>query len=239
MSALLITFSLLAYALAALLLWRERAWRAPLVLVAGSLVVLVLPFWMQLYHMLPEGRSVLSALSISASVAAVFGGPLIALPVLFFCAGLRQHWWTKNYAYVWAAYIVFVGYFLLLGRAMVVQGVVPALTLLGSRQSIVLSLLALLMAGVCLSIVFTLVSSRDYGAVASVVAIAVSGVLAMVLFWGLLGSPLWATRLLGVSGLSDRVALVLAGVCGLLILWGVHLLASVLHAGRRREFRWN
>jgi hypothetical protein len=239
MSALLIIFSLLAYALAALLLWRERAWRAPLVLVAGSLVVLVLPFWMQLYRVVPGNRSVLDAIEISPSVAAVFGGPLIALPVLFFCAGLRQRWWTKNYAFIWLAYAVFVGYFLLLGRAVVEQEFVPALQLLGTRETLVLALLALLMAGVCLSIVFTLISSRDYGAVVAVLAIVASGVLATVIFWGLLGSPLWATPLLGIETLSDTVALVLAGVCGVLILWGVHLLASVLHAGRRREFRWN
>jgi hypothetical protein len=71
MSALLIVFSLLAYALAALLLWRERAWRAPLVLVAGSLAVLSLPFWMQLYRVVPGRGSVLDALDVSTGAAGI------------------------------------------------------------------------------------------------------------------------------------------------------------------------
>ncbi len=148
MSALLIVFSLLAYALAALLLWRERAWRAPLVLVAGSLAVLSLPFWMQLYRVVPGRGSVLDALDVSTGVAAVFGGPLVALPALLYCAGLGQRWWTRHYALVWVAYAASVLYFLFLGRAMVNEGVVPNITLLGSRENVVLAVLALLMAGV-------------------------------------------------------------------------------------------
>ena len=238
MSALLILFSLLAYALAALLLWRERAWRAPLVLVAGSLTVLNLPFWMQLYRVLARGN-VLDALDVSTTVALLFGGPLVALPVLLFCAGLSMRWWSRHYAVVWGAYIVFVLYFLLVGRFMVGAGLVPSLTLLGSRETVVLSVLALLMAGVSLGILFTLVSTRDYSPLLSILVVSISGIIATLLFWGLLGSPLWAVRFLGVSSLPRLVILGLTLLSALLVLWGVHLIASVLHAGRRHEFRWH
>lgn len=239
MSALLIVFSLLAYALAALLLWRERAWRAPLVLVAGSLAVLSLPFWMQLYRVVPGRGSVLDALNVSTGVAAVFGGPLVALPALLYCAGLGQRWWTRHYALVWIAYAASVLYFLFVGRAMVNEGVVPNITLLGSRENFVLALLALLMAGVSLVMIYTLVSTRDYDPLRATLFVALSGVAAMVLFWGLLGSPLWATPLLGLRTLPSVAVLGIAAVCALLAFWGVHLVASILHAGRRREFRWN
>jgi hypothetical protein len=237
MTSLLIVFSVLAYALAALLLWYERSWRAPLVIVAGSLTVLVLPFWLQLYRVVGQ-RSFIDTADVSPTSAAVFGGALVALPVLLFCAGLSRRWWSRHYGLVWIAYIVFVLYFLLIGRLLVGARLVPSIALLGSRENFVLALLALLMAGVSLGMVFTLIGTRDYAAVLAVLAVALSGVLATVLFWGLLGIPLWAVALLGLASLPRTVVLALAVVCGLLVLWGVHLLASVLHAGRRRDFSW-
>ncbi len=239
MAWLLIIFSLLAYALAALLLWRERTWRAPLVLVAGAVTVLILPFWLQLFRVVPPQSSLADTYNVSTTIAAVFGGPLVVLPVLLFSAGLSQQWWSRHYGLVWLAYVGFVLYFLVIGRILMDTRLVPQLTLLGSREDAVLAVLALLMAGVSLGIVFTLVSTRDYAAVLAVLAVALSGVFATALFWGLLGSPLWAVRLLGISTLSRSVAIGLVILCSLLVLWGVHLLASVLHAGRRRQFTWN
>lgn len=239
MTTLLIGFSLLAYAVAALLLWRERAWRAPLMLFAGSLAVLSLPFWMLLYRAVPGQNNVLSTFGVEVGEAAIFGGPLVALPALLFCAGMGQRWWPRHYALVWLGYISFVLYFFLIGWIVVEEGIVPALSLLGLNEDVVVGLLILLMAGVSLGIVYVTITSRDYAAFLAFLAIIISGIFGTLLFWGLLGAPLWATWLLGLSTIPRWVALVLAGACAILVLWGVHLVASVLHAGRRRGFAWN
>lgn len=238
MAALLILFSLLAYALAALLLWRDRAWRAPLVLLAGGLTVLLLPFWLYLYRMMPADTQTNEVFGIGATTAAVFGGPLIALPALLFCAGLSQRWWSRHYAFVWIGYIAFALYFLAVGRLVLNSNILPTITLFGSSQGIILAVLPLLMAGVTLGVVFTLISTRDYPILVAFLTVALSGVISTALFWGLLGSPLWAARFFGFDDPSSTMVWGLIGVTVLLVLWGVHLLASVLHAGRRHGFAW-
>lgn len=239
MAALLILFSLLAYALAALLLWRERTWRAPLLLVAGALTVVLLPFWFYLYRMVPVQSQAADLLRVDTTIATIFGGPLVVLPVLLFCAGLSQRLWSRHYGFIWIAYAIFTLYFLLLVTILIEIDILPSLALLGLREQIVLVIVALLLAGVGLSIVFTLIGTRDYPIIVAVLAVTVSGLLGTALFWGLLGSPLWAVRFFGFASLPPTAALALLAGTALLVVWGVHLIASVLHAGRRLGFTWH
>jgi hypothetical protein len=69
----------------------------------------------------------------------------------------------------------------------------------------------------------------------AVVPLLLSGAVSALLFLGIFASPLWVAGLLEQSGLIViGGALVSLG----LVFWGVHLLASGLHAGRRQQFVW-
>lgn len=239
MSALLVLVTLAIYAVGAFLVWQARSARFALLLVAGHLAMLLTPLWQRLYGLDSlDGRllSIFGAYRVPLPVL-IAGGALLAFPVMLFNYGLRRRLWPRHYAAIWAGYGAFVVYFLLIDRLLQASGSalfddssVAAVTRLPASL-----VQAMLIAGVAVGMLYAMVSTRHYGLEAALLPLLLSGVASSLVFLGVFGSPLWVAGLLRQSGL---VAFAGGLVCLALVLWGVHLLASGLHAGRRQQFVW-
>jgi hypothetical protein len=239
MSTSVVLITVVCYALALFLLWRERSFRYLLMLLAGHALMLLLPLWQRVYQVTPmdgPGLELLGRFPIPWSIL-IGGGPLVALPPLLFYYGLRHRWWSRHYLAIWLAYAAFVMYFLFVEAVLVRNGAILFASALQIADTAVPAEIvqALLLGGVSLGMAYTLVSTRHYSLRIAVVPLLLSGVAAALLFLGVFASPLW------VAGLLDQEGLIVAGgalVSLGLVLWGVHLLASGLHAGRRQQFVW-
>jgi hypothetical protein len=239
MSAPLVLVTILIYAVAGYLLWRERSFRYLLLLLAGHLAMLLTPLWQWLFAIQPplgEGLSLLGRFEIPWSVI-VGGGPLLALPPLIFYYGVRHRWWPRHYVAVWTAYLVLIIYFLLVEGVLERSGAVFFGDGLSVANTIIPSQLiqALLLAGVSLGMLYTVVSTRHFGLEIAAGLLLVSGIASALLFIGIFASPLWVGRFLGQNELLSAGGAI---VSLMLVLWGVHLLASGTHAGRRQQFVW-
>jgi hypothetical protein len=239
MSPLLLIITALVYIVALVLLWRERSLRYLLMLLAGHLTMLLTPIWQRLYAIeTVDGASLaqFGRFDLPWSVI-VGGGVLLALPPLLFYYGLRHRWWPRHYAAIWTGYLVFVIYFLVAERLLASAGVqlFNDALIVGNTSIPAAIVQAVLVAGVSLGMLYALVSTRHYALEVALLPLLLSGIVASLLFLGIFASPLWVAGLLGQSGL-----LVASGalVSLLLVLWGVHLLASGLHAGRRQQLLW-
>ncbi len=242
MSALLVVFALLAYGLAALLFYREGTLRYFLMLLAGHIAMLMTPLWERLYQLeIAEGPGVsLFGLASVSWTLVLGGGILLALPPLVFYYGLRHHWWPSHYATLWAAYIIFALYFLMLER--IFADTVPlegrTLERLAETPLAPAFVVTLLLAGVTLGMLYVLVSTRHYALQIALIPLLLSGVVSMLLFLGIFASPLWIVSLIGITDLPLWVTLGGVVVSLALVLWGVHLLASGLHAARDQQVVW-
>lgn len=239
MSALLVFITLAIYAVGAFLVWQARSPRFALLLVAGHLAMLLTPLWQRLYGLDPaDGPQlpILGGYRVPLPVI-VAGGALLALPVMLFYYGLRRKLWPRHYAAIWAGYGFFVVYFFLADKLLAASGA----ALFGASSVASVTRLppalvqAMLIGGVAVGILYAVVSTRHYGLEAALLPLLLSGLASSLVFLGVFGSPLWVAGLLGQSGI---VALVGGIVSLALVLWGVHLLASGLHAGRRQQFVW-
>ncbi|HEX6292877.1 MAG TPA: hypothetical protein VFZ66_27070 [Herpetosiphonaceae bacterium] len=239
MSILLVLIIIVSYGLALFLLWRDGSLRYLLMLFAGHVVMLLMPLWQRIYQVAPmegAGLSLLGRFTIPWALL-LGGGPLLALPPLIFYYGLRHRWWPRHYVAIWSAYVVFVMYFLFIEAVLVRnEALIFSDTLLVAETPIPAEILqSVLLGGVSLGMAYTLVSTRHYALQVAVLPLLLSGLVSALLFLGIFASPLWVTGLLEQEGLIVvGGALVSLG----LVLWGVHLLASGLHAGRRQQFRW-
>ncbi len=242
MSAELVVFTLLAYVLAALLFYREHTLRYFLMLFAGHAAMLMTPLWERLYQLeIAEGPGISLFDLANVSWALLLGGGiLLALPALVFYYGLRHRWWPSHYAALWAVYVLFALYFLVLERifsdTLSLEG--STLERLADTPLAPVFVLVLLLAGVELGMLYVLVSTRHYALQIALIPLLLSGVVSMLLFLGIFASPLWIVSLIGIDDLPLWVTLGGVGVSLALVLWGVHLLASGLHAGREQEFIW-
>lgn len=237
--SLLVLVTILIYAGALALLWLERSLRYLLLLIAGHLAMLLTPLWQRVYRITPVDGAALELLGrIEVPWALLLGGgPLLALPALAFYYGLRHRWWPRHYAAIWLGYAVFVIYFLLIEALLERSGAGLFSNTLLVRDTLLPATVvqAVLLSGVSLGMLYTLVSTRHYALEVAVVPLLLCGIIAALLFLGIFASPLWVSALLGQSGLIVTAA---GGVSLALVLWGVHLLASGLHANRRQQLLW-
>jgi hypothetical protein len=243
MSAVLVLLTLLAYMLAAFLFHRERTLRYFLMLLAGHIAMLMTPLWERLYQLQilagPGGISLFGLASVSWTLV-LGGGTLLVLPPLLFYYGLRHRWWPFHYAILWAAYVIFALYFLLLewifADTISLEG--STLERLTETPLTPVFVLALLLASVDLGMVYVLVSTRHYALQIAVIPLLLSGVVSMLLFLGIFASPLWIFSLIDIADQPLWVTLWGVMVSLVLVLWGIHLLASGLHAGRDQQVVW-
>ncbi len=237
--SLLVLVTIFIYAAAIALLWRERSLRYLLLLFAGHLAMVLTPAWQRVYQITPadgSGFTLFGRFEVSWTLF-INGGPLLVLPALTFYYGLRHKLWPRHYAAIWLAYAVFVIYFLLVesllersGAGLFSDALLVDDTILPAEV-----VQAVLLSGVSLGMLYTLVSTRHYALQVALVPLLLSGVVASLLFLGIFASPLWVSALLGQDGLLVTIA----GLVSLaLVLWGVHLLASGLHANRRQQLLW-
>ncbi len=242
----LIALALVAYGAALALLWRDRSVRPLLLLLSGSIATLAQPLWARLFGTPPALPGALLHLgSLSLSVGTIIGGGvLLGLPALVVFYGLRLRWWGRHYAACWGYFLFFVLVFLIVDavglRSQLAVFARP--TLPTARLPEVLLHVALL-AGTSFGMLYSFVVTRHYALRIALVPLLLSGLAAALLFNGILASPYWVVRFLqSRSTLSavDRDRLVLGAVVITLalVLWGVHLLASALHANRRQGLKW-
>jgi hypothetical protein len=237
--------SIIAYALAIYLWWRERTPNYLVALLGSHLAVLLSPFWQALY-----------VFSYADSFPLVFrtgsGGRLLALarlqsyalprpvflgawaimlaPLIIFYL-YRHRWWFPGYLTSLLTFILFVLYHLLMETIGLRQGwwrysgALP----LGVGQP----LLAALMNGlVSLAALAALLLTRRYS-LSSLLAILLPIPLALcLLVYGLLGAPLYTALLLRAQSWAGAIGLI--GTLGL-VASGVHIVASSLE--QPREWR--
>lgn len=240
MSALIGTITVVVYAIAIGLLWYERSLRYLLMLFAGLLAMLLTPLWQRIYAFSSEvTRPQLLGLFRLPSLAVLLGGgTLLALPPLVFYYGLRHRWWPRHYATIWLGYVAFVIYFLLIERLLDGSGAALFSDALVVGDTAVPAALiqAVLIGGVSLGMLYALVSTRHYALEVAVLPLLLSGIVSAFLFLGIFASPLLVSGYL-LDG--QRIFVMIAALVSLaLVLWGVHLLASGLHAGRRQQLLW-
>jgi hypothetical protein len=242
MSVLLAVITLLVYGLAIFLFLREGTLRYLLVLLAGHIAMLSTPLWARLYRFViteETGLSIFGLAQVPWNLV-LGGGVLLVLPALIFYYGLRHGFWACHYAALWGTYIVFALYFLVYERLFAglisLQGSV--LEVLDDTPFPAPFMIALLLAGVSLGIVYVVVSTRHFAFHIAVMPLLLSGLISMLVFLGIFASPLWIISLIGLTEVSMWAIwggiLISLG----LVLWGIHLLASVLHAGRSQHFVW-
>jgi len=238
--------SIIAYALAIFLWWRERTPNYLIALLAGHLAVLLSPFWQALYvfsynESFPTLYRLGSVGGIQAFVRlqayelprpVFLGAWLIMLAPLAIFYLYRHRWWFPSYLTSLLTFILFVLYHLLVetiglrqGWWMYNGGVLP----LGLSQP----MLAALMNGlVSLGALAALLLTRHY-ALGSLLAILLPIPLALcLLVHGLLGAPLYTALLLHAQSWAGAIGLI--GTLGL-VASGVHIVASSLE--QPREWR--
>ena len=238
--------SIIAYALAIFLWWRERAPNYFVALLSGHLAVLLSPFWQALYvFRYNEGFPILYRMGSVGGIQAlarlqVYGLPrpvflgawAITLAPLIIFYLYRHRWWFPGYLTSLLTYILFVLYHLLVetigqrqGWWIYNGGALP----LGLGQPV----LAALMNGlVSLGALAALLLTRRY-ALGSLLAILLPIPLALcLLVHGLLGAPLYTALLLHAQSWAGAIGLI--GTLGL-VASGVHIVASSLE--QPREWR--
>jgi hypothetical protein len=238
--------SVIVYALAIFLWWRERAPNYFVALLAGHLAVLLSPFWQALYVFSYSkdfpilyrigsvgGIQALARLQAFGLPRPVFLGAwsIMLAPLLIFFL-YRHRWWFPGYLTSLLTFILFVLYHFLVETIGLRQGwwsynggTLP----LGLGQP----MLAALMNGlVSLSALAALLLTRRY-ALGSLLAILLPIPLALcLLVHGLLGAPLYTALLLQAQSWAGAIGLI--GTLGL-VASGVHIVASSLE--KPREWR--
>jgi hypothetical protein len=238
--------SIIMYALAIFLWWREHTPNYFVALLAGNLAVLLSPFWQALYVFsynedFPTlyrigsvgGIQALARLQAFGLPRPVFlGGWLIMLAPLAIFYLYRHRWWFPGYLTSLLTFILFVLYHLLIETIGLRQGwwnyndsALP----LGLGKP----LLAALMNGlVSLGALAALLLTRRYS-LGSLLAILLPIPLALcLLVHGLLGAPLYTALLLQAQSWAGAIGLI--GTLGL-VASGVHIVASSLE--QPREWR--
>jgi hypothetical protein len=240
MVPLLTALAVVAYGIAAYLLWADRSWRPLLVLLAGSCATLLQPLWARIFGSTPNMPG--NIINIGQVVSFPFwtvvgGGVLLALPALIVMYGLRRGWWVQHYVVDWGFFLLFVFFFMIVGAAELRNSVrIFAGPMLGSQLDLWEALFqAVLLAGVSYGLLYSFVATRHYALQIALVPMLVSGAATALLLYGILCSPFWVARLLHQT---DRIQLVGAVISVFLVLWAVHLLASGLHAGRHQRLQW-
>lgn len=241
----LIGVTAVSYVIGLLLLWRERSWRPLLMLVAGSMAMLTQPVWARLFGTATTvgGRMLTVGERYSIPLwTVVGGGVLLALPTLIIWYGLRHRWMGRHYAANWVFFVLFVLFFLILDalylRSRMLIFARPQIPSGGLPESV---LHIMLLAGVSFGILYTAVATRHFALRIAFVPLLMSGVLASLLFNGILASPYWVIRFLRNQGsftLNNNLVLVGAFVAMALVIWAIHLLATGLHLGRRQNLQW-
>jgi len=238
--------SIIAYALAIYLWWRERTPNYFVALLGSHLAVLLSPFWQALYvfsysESFPivfrmgsgGGLQALARLQSYALPRPVFlsAWALMLAPLVIFYL-YRHRWWFPGYLTSLLTFILFVLYHLLVETIGLRQGwwrynggALP----LGLSQP----LLAALMNGlVSLAALAALLLTRRYS-LSSLLAILLPIPLALcLLVHGLLGAPLYTALLLRAQSWAGAIGLI--GTLGL-VASGVHIVASSLE--QPREWR--
>jgi len=238
--------SVLVYALAIFLWWRERTPNYFVALLAGHLAVLLSPFWQALYvfryntdfpimfHIGSVGGiRALARLQAYGLPRPVFLGAwaIMLAPLMIFYL-YRHRWWFPGYLTSLLTYILFVLYHMLIETIGMRQGwwsynggELP----LGLGQP----MLAALMNGlVSLGALAALLLTRRYS-LGSLLAILLPIPLALcLLVHGLLGAPLYTALLLQAQSWAGAIGLI--GTLGL-VASGVHIVASSLE--QPREWR--
>jgi hypothetical protein len=246
MQAGVILASVLVYALAIFLWWREHTPNYFVALLAGHLAVLLSPFWQALYVFRYNsdfpilyrigsagGIRVLARLQEFGLPRPVFLGAwaIMLAPLLIFYL-YRHRWWFPGYLTSLLTYILFVLYHMLVETIGIRQGwwsyngvALP----LGLGQP----MLAALMNGlVSLGALAALLLTRRYS-LGSLLAIMLPIPLALCLLVnGLLGAPLYTALLLRAQSWAGAIGLI--GTLGL-VASGVHIVASSLE--QPREWR--
>jgi len=235
--------SIVVYALAIFLWWRERTPNYFVALLAGHLAVLLSPFWQALYvfrynESFPTlyhigsigGLRALAQLQAYGLPRPVFlGAWLIMLAPLAIFYLYRHRWWFPSYLTSLLTYILFVLYHLLIETIGQRQG---WWSYAGDALPLGLSqpLLAALMNGlVSLGALAALLLTRRY-ALGSLIAILLPIPLALsLLVHGLLGAPLYTALLLHAQSWAGAIGLI--GTLGL-VGSGVHIIAGSLEQPR-------
>jgi hypothetical protein len=238
--------SIVVYALAIFLWWREHTPNYFVALLAGHLAVLLSPFWQALYvFSYNEGFPILYRIGSVGGIQALarlqaYGLPrpvflgawsIMLAPLTIFYL-YRHRWWFPGYLTSLLTFILFVLYHLLVETIGLRQGwwiyrggVLP----LGLSQPV----LAAMMNGlVSLGGLAALLLTRRY-ALGSLLAILLPIPLALcLLVHGLLGAPLYTALLLQAQSWAGAIGLI--GTLGL-VASGVHIVASSLE--QPREWR--
>jgi hypothetical protein len=238
--------SIIMYALAIFLWWREHTPNYFVALLAGNLAVLLSPFWQALYvFSYNEDFPILYRIGSVGGIQALarlqafglprpvfWGGWLIMLAPLAIFYLYRHRWWFPGYLTSLLTFILFVLYHLLIETIGLRQGwwnyndsALP----LGLGKP----LLAALMNGlVSLGALAALLLTRRYS-LGSLLAILLPIPLALcLLVHGLLGAPLYTALLLQAQSWAGAIGLI--GTLGL-VASGVHIVASSLE--QPREWR--
>jgi len=238
--------SVIVYALAIFLWWRERTPNYFVALLAGHLAVLLSPFWQALYvFRYNEDFPILYRIGSVGGIQALarlqaFGLPrpvflgawsIMLAPLLIFYL-YRHRWWFPGYLTSLLTFILFVFYHLLVETIGLRQGwwsYTGGALPLGLGQPV----LAALMNGlVSLGALAALLVTRHY-ALRSLLAILLPIPLALcLLVYGLLGAPLYTALLLQAQSWAGAIGLI--GTLGL-VASGVHIVASSLE--QPREWR--
>lgn len=235
----LAAITIIAYALALLLLWTDRSLRPLLLLLAGSVATLPQPLWSRLLGGSPSVPG--NVISFGERVMIPFwtvlgGGVLFALPPLIIAYGLRHGWWRQHYIAAWAYFLTFVLFFLGVEALQARSNVVLFSRIILPQSQRAESLLnAVLLAGISLGLLYAFVSTRHFALQIALLPLLFSGLAASLLLIGILGSPFWVARLLDQP---DRIMLIAAAVSAALVLWAIHLLASGFHMNRDQHLQW-
>jgi hypothetical protein len=238
--------SIIVYALAIFLWWREHTPNYFVALLAGNLAVLLSPFWQALYvFSYNEDFPILYRIGSVGGIQALARLQAFGLPRPVFLGGwltmlaplaifylYRHRWWFPGYLTSLLTFILFVLYHLLIETIGLRQGwwnynggALP----LGLGKP----LLAALMNGlVSLGALAALLLTRRYS-LGSLLAILLPIPLALcLLVHGLLGAPLYTALLLRAQTWAGAIGLI--GTLGL-VASGVHIIASSLE--QPREWR--
>lgn len=227
MQFLAILLTVLCYAAAGYLWWRDQSWNYLVALIAGHLAAPLDPLWQLLYGFsfapdLATFRVLLGQpLPTVVLISSAWYYTLPALAVLFL---YRNRWWFSGYATALLTYSIFLLYHLLmqsLGTRLEMWSFVRADVLPLNIAPALLS--AVLGALVSLIVLYLLLATHRYGLPSLLLVVLPSVLLASLLVHGVLGAPLWVPVLLE----AQRWALTLGmlGTLGL-VLWAIHIGAS-------------
>ncbi len=233
----IILFTLGVYGLAVYLGWRDRAPNYVIALVAGHISALPSPLWQMLYgfrynERFPSVYEWLIQLPRIATESHTLPRPIflaawtIMLPPLLIFYLFRRNWWFASYATVALTYAVFVIYHATVETIGIGAGWWAYAARPASPLNISLPIQAGLMNGlVSIGALAALLFTRRYSFTSLLVFLVPVPLVLSILVHGVLGAPLYATRLLeaqtwvGLIGMVGTLTLILAGA---------HIVASSL-----------